>query len=114
MQQALYENLVRKYGESQVAAECIMSSGNPADIVVQSDTGLEVYEIKTSLLPRQCIRQAIGQLLEYGYWPGSDVISRLWVVGPRKIDNTASWYIESLNSRFFLPLGYVCQPKGDL
>ena len=52
MQQALYAKLVACHGEFAVAAEHRMASGNPADLVVKVPGGYDIYEIKTSLSPR--------------------------------------------------------------
>ncbi len=87
-----------------------MANGKFADIVVRTAGGLEIYEIKTSLIPRECVRQALGQLFEYGCWPGSDPLAQLWIVGPKDIDEMTSKYLRSLRSTYDLPLNYLCQP----
>ena len=111
MQHSRYADLVIVHGESAVAAEHRMASGNPADLVVTTANGLEICEIKTSLSPRKCVTEALGQLLEYGHWPGSDPIVSLWVVGPREIDEATSEYVEILKRTYDLPLSYLCQPE---
>lgn len=114
IQARLYDDLVSEYGNENVAAENLMAVGNPADIVVQTDTGFAIYEIKTSLLPRQCIRQAMGQLLEYGYWAGSPKITELVVVGPSEADGTIEAYLGIMRSQFGLPLRYLCVKEPQL
>ena len=67
---------------------------------------VDVYEIKTSRAPRDCIREAMGQLLEYGYWPGSPGVRSLVVMGPTPLDADAESYLEALREASGLPLHY--------
>ena len=53
------------------------------------------------------------KLLEYSYWPGSQSVEQIWVVGPTHMDDKSTEYIESLKSQFGLPIGYVHQPVED-
>lgn len=110
LQTALYERLVARHGKDNVAAEQVTCSGRPADLVVQKASGYEIYEIKTALGPRDCVRQALGQLLEYTCWPGSPRYEAMWVVGPSAGDATTEEYITTLRERFSLPLAYLHQP----
>ncbi len=64
------------------------------------------YEIKTALTPRACLREAIGQLLEYGFWPGAQEPARFIVVGESPIDGDAQEYLRRLRKRFSLPIEY--------
>jgi hypothetical protein len=114
MQKALHSRLVSKYGKKYVDYECELIQGKFADLVVLLDSGkYAVYEIKTQPTARECIREAIGQLLEYSYWPGSQSVEQIWVVGPTHMDDKSTEYIESLKSQFGLPIGYVHQPVED-
>ncbi len=113
MQHALYEKLASDNGVGNVRAECPMACGRPADLVVQTPVGFSIFEIKTSLKPRDCIRQALGQLLEYSCWPGSGVLDTLWVVGPRELDEVASEYLATLQENFKLPIKYLHQPDTE-
>lgn len=114
MQQSLYEHLVEVHGIDKVACEAPTASGRPADILVRLPDGYELFEIKTALAPRDCVRQALGQLLEYAYWPGSPDIKSLWIVGPSPLDGQTEHYIEDLREGFGLPLHYRDQPVATL
>lgn len=72
-----------------MSREGVTSSGRPADIIVSLPDCYELFEIKTALAPRDRVREALGQLLEYAYWPGSPDFSALWIVGPSPIDSEA-------------------------
>ncbi|MDX6528569.1 MAG: hypothetical protein QOH41_859 [Blastocatellia bacterium] len=75
-------------------------------MVVRSKDKFVFYEIKTMNSPRACIREALGQLLEYSFWPGSQEAVRLVVVGERSLDEEGAEYIETLRRRFCLPVEY--------
>ena len=74
------------------------------------DDGYELFEIKTALAPRDCIREALGQLFEYAYWPGSPDFTALWIVGPSPIDSETQEHLDGLRERFRIPVGYRHQP----
>ena len=108
MQDALHEKLASKYGEDKVGTEIPGGNGVRIDLVVEEkEDAYSFYEIKTAHEPRICIREAIGQLLEYAYWGGSDLeLNNLVVVGPNPIDNHARKYLSKLKASFNLPIKY--------
>jgi len=106
MQKALYDRLVSQYGESSVSYENPSGVGTRVDVVVQWESEYWFYEIKTAQSPRACLREAIGQLLEYAFWPGAPKVTRLIVVGEAAIDEHGVEYLRCLQKRFSLPLEY--------
>lgn len=76
------------------------------DVVVQHGNNLWFYEIKTADTVRQCLREAIGQLLEYALWPGATRPTRLIVVGEPALSSEAELYLRLLNIRFPIELEY--------
>jgi hypothetical protein len=106
MRDALYASLVEMHGAEHVSCEEDTCCGRPADIVVRLRDGYELFEIKTALAPRDCIRQALGQLLEYAYWPGSPDCSALWVIGPSPLDDETRMHLAGLRDRFQIPVEY--------
>ncbi|MCW5715423.1 MAG: hypothetical protein KIT43_13000 [Bauldia sp.] len=76
------------------------------DVVSVRADGLWFFEIKTSRSPRLCIREAIGQLLEYAFWPGSSPPVRMVVVGSNALDEDASAYLRALNDSLPVRLDY--------
>ncbi len=105
MQKALYHRLVSQYGYDYVRCES-PSGGTRVDVVVRQENEYWFYEIKTAQSPRACLREAIGQLLEYAFWPGAPHVTRLIVVGEAAIDNNGAEYLHRLKERFSLPLEY--------
>jgi hypothetical protein len=105
-QEALYNKLVEKYGDDNVGGEIQSGVGTNIDIVVRHKGQFHFYEIKTAKSPRICLRQALGQLLEYAFWPGSQEAVRLVVVGETELDDEGAKYLHELKKRFSLPLEY--------
>jgi hypothetical protein len=114
MQLSLYDSLVAVHGPDKVSCEEVTSSGCPADVIVSLSGSYELFEIKTKLAPRDCVREALGQLLEYAYWPGSPGFSALWIVGPSPIDGETQQHLDGLRVRFGIPVGYRHQPVSAL
>ena len=106
LQLGLYRRLVKAHGADNVGAELPTGIGTSVDLVVRQGSGYWFYEIKTSVSPRACIREAIGQLLEYAFWPGSQEANRLIVVGETAADADVQEYCRRLNKRFSLPIQY--------
>jgi hypothetical protein len=106
LQEALYHRLVDEYGAENVGVELPSGVGTSIDIVVRHKGKFHFYEIKTTQSPRACLRQALGQLLEYAFWPGSQEAIRLVVVGGSALDQEGTEYLCTLNKRFSLPVEY--------
>lgn len=112
MQRALYERLERIFGENQVGCENFTCLKTRIDLVVKYDGKHRFYEIKTDPSPRVCLRQAIGQLLEYAFFgPGRPEEVELVVVGKTRIDKEGEDYLQLLNKRFDLSIEYETVEK---
>jgi hypothetical protein len=106
LQEALYNRLASQFAEDNVGIELASGVGTSVDLVVRRPDGYWFYEIKTAHSPRACIREALGQLLEYAFWPGAQEASRLVVVGESVLDQAGGGYLRLLRSRFSLPIDY--------
>lgn len=106
MQESLYRQLASKYGAENVGTELSSGEGTSVDVVVRREDAFWFYEIKTVRSPRACLRQALGQLLEYAFWPGSREATRLIIVGETALDDEGAEYLRTLRKRFSLPLEY--------
>ena len=74
---------------AEVGTEHHDGKGGYIDLVARQDGALQFYEIKTDTSPRLALRNAIGQLLEYAYWPDPVKPARLVVVGASPLDAEA-------------------------
>ena len=106
LQEALYQRLASKYGKDNVRTEQPSGVGTLIDIVVKMKNEYWFYEIKTALTPRACLREAIGQLLEYGFWPGAQEPTQFIVVGESPIDEDGQEYLRRLRKRLSLAIEY--------
>lgn len=106
LQQALRRRLEAKFGATNVCVEVDTGTGVSVDLMVRQPEGYWFYEIKTSQSPRACIREALGQLLEYSFWPGSQGATRLIIVGEGAPDDDVREYCKTLNQRFSMAVQY--------
>jgi hypothetical protein len=107
MQEALYERLAAQFGAENVGTEQPSGVGTWIDLAVRHASGhYWFYEIKTANSARGCIREAIGQLLEYAHWKGGPTVDRFVVVGDREIDHATAEYLQVLKRKYKLPIYY--------
>ncbi|MCK8664863.1 hypothetical protein M1M11_08195 [Pseudomonas azerbaijanoccidens] len=104
-QRSLYTELSALYGKDNVGTE-IYANGLSIDLVVKQGENYWFYEIKTASTARSCIRQALGQIMEYSYWPGHQRAVKLIIVGSAVANQDEISYIEYLQETFGLPLEY--------
>lgn len=74
------------------------------DMVERAKDGLLYYEVKTGDDVKLCIRDALGQLLEYSYWPGAIVAKPLIIVTENQMTPKAYQYLKTLREQFSLPI----------
>jgi hypothetical protein len=106
LQKALYHRLARECGKQNVGTENRGVNGTSIDLVVQRKSDYWFYEIKTADTVRACLREALGQLLEYSFWPGAQKAVRLVVAGEYPMEKSAEEYLECLRNLFSLPIDY--------
>lgn len=108
MQRRLYDELVAEHGIDKVWWERPTARGTRIDLAVDlgSHGGLMLFEIKTAESARACIREAMGQLLEYSHWPGELSSSRLVVVGEPHATTTSEEYLATLRRNYGLQIEY--------
>jgi hypothetical protein len=120
IQDALFGHLRKVHGAGNTTRELPATDGTRIDTAVRDGEMLTYYEIKVYSSARACIREALGQLLEYSHWPRAQKADRLVVVGEAPFDDGARSYINSLKQAFSMPLEYMqfdmkkrCLVKGD-
>jgi hypothetical protein len=106
LQQALFDELRKEYGAENVGTEIANGSGGRIDVVAKSKEGHIFFEIKVGQSLQACIREAIGQLLEYSYWPGSQRAASLVIVGEVALDDQCKAYLASLSNDLLIPVTY--------
>jgi hypothetical protein len=107
LQAALCRELISQFGIENVANEHPSNLGTKIDVVLRrADDEFWYFEIKTAASPRACLREALGQLLEYAYWPGAHEPNRLIICGESALDDDGQIYLRQLHQRFQLPIDY--------
>lgn len=101
LQNALYDHLCSLHGKKGVFYE-----KNFVDLTLETDLEVIYFEIKIALTARACIRQAVGQLLEYGFYPNEKRASKLVIVGDGEPSADDREYLSYLRGEFELPLHY--------
>ncbi|MFH1061947.1 MAG: hypothetical protein V1747_03560 [Candidatus Omnitrophota bacterium] len=65
------------------------------------------FEIKTEM-PKLCIRQALGQIMEYAYWPDIERAKKLIIIGDSFPDDDTKSYMKYIRENFSIPVVYRC------
>jgi hypothetical protein len=109
LQNELFALLVTKHGKAAVAME-----EGFVDVKLTRTAGVTLIEIKSDGRPRQAIRQALGQLLEYAFVceGNGESVAELVVVGPGELGPRDKKYVDHLRTRRGLPFRYVCFRRG--
>jgi hypothetical protein len=103
MQQKLFSELKRKFGSCRVVME-----EDFVDVKVTTKGHVLLYEIKTDLNPKAVIRQALGQILEYAYYPPCrhQLPVRMVLVGRTRLSASDREYLGALKARSGLEVEY--------
>ncbi|WP_143708758.1 hypothetical protein [[Flexibacter] sp. ATCC 35208] len=105
MRDGLKNHLMDLHGHC-VAKESPTGQGTLVDVAREWNGHLIFYEIKAYPTVRACLREAIGQLLEYSFWPDSERAKLLVVVGPMPLTDESRSYLLRLRNSFEIPLYY--------
>ncbi|MGI3005293.1 hypothetical protein ACRTDJ_19795 [Shewanella algae] len=105
LQDRLYKELSEIYGEKNVGTE-VNVNGLSIDLVVKREDEYWFYEIKTASTVKACIRQALGQIMEYSYWPGHQQATKLVIAGEPVATEDESKYLDFLRKEFDIPIEY--------
>jgi hypothetical protein len=110
----LLQSLLLDYGFTQIEHSCPINYGtgkaaNEIDMVaVDSQGRTTFFEIKALPSLDKCIREALGQLLEYTYWETAHPSTqRLIIATAHPITPPARRYLQRLQQELHLPLSYV-------
>ncbi|WP_431203164.1 hypothetical protein ACQ86E_30860 [Bradyrhizobium betae] len=101
LQNALFNHLTERFGNNAVSYE-----QEYIDLQLRRGKTLILFEIKIAPKAKSCIRQAIGQLLEYDLYPDRARNSRLVVVGEWSATPSDEVYLGHLQKRFGIPISY--------
>jgi hypothetical protein len=103
LQNVLYDYLCERHGEKAIAYE-----KNYVDLALNDSEGVTYFEIKIAPTAKSCIREALGQLLEYAMYPGERRARKLVIVGDGRPTESDIGYLQYLRHSFGLPIYYRC------
>jgi hypothetical protein len=101
LQNALFDHLCARFGREVVNYEM-----GYIDLQLRHGGVQTLFEIKIAPTPKSCIRQAIGQLLEYDLYPNRKRSSQLVVVGDGATTRDDESYLRHLQEKFGIPIMY--------
>lgn len=101
LQNRVYDLLLEKYGVGRVFYE-----RGYVDISIETDKSTTLIEIKTAPTAKRCMREAIGQLLEYAHYPKTKKSCELVIMGDAPMTRKDESYLELLRAQYDLPLHY--------
>ncbi len=117
VQAALFAQLASEFGEDRVWTEFPTGTGGYADAIARlPDDSCQLYEIKIAETASEVVRQAMGQLLEYGFRAGGLEPVKLFAVGEPALDKVTHTFLARLRADFNMEIGYfqVELPGGTL
>jgi hypothetical protein len=101
LQNALFDYLCARFGQKFVNYE-----KGYVDLQLRQGGVQTLFEIKIAPTAKSCIRQAIGQLLEYDLYPDRKRSSKLVVVGDGPATEYDEVYLQHLRKKFGIPISY--------
>jgi hypothetical protein len=109
IQDSFFNYLKQNFPNEKICKEAQITKLNLSiDIYQEKTSGNNIiYEIKTYVDLQYSIRIALGQLLEYGYYPNRTILYKLVVVSNKIITDDVKQYIENLMKLFNLNLGVI-------
>lgn len=107
IQTALYKRLSTTFDDGCVGTEVSCGLGNRIDLVVNDEDKYSLYEIKVLKNAKSCIREALGQLMEYAFYIEEISIDKLVIVSPHELKNSDKQYLDRLQKKFGLPVEYL-------
>lgn len=107
IQNKLIVELVEKHGSKSVGIE-----DDFIDVLVELDDRFILHEVKSSFSADRCIREALGQMLQYGHTlkKKSDKIIEYVVVGPSQVSHSEESYYAYVSSILNVPFYYKQVP----
>ncbi len=109
IQNGFTKYLKKKYPKDEITKEALITGINRRiDIFQQTQNNLSIiYEIKSYNCIKTSLRVALGQMLEYAYFPNRKEPIKLVLVTHRAISDDIKKYVNNLNSLHKLDLGVI-------
>ena len=63
------------------------------------------FEVKT-VSAKRCIREALGQILEYAHYPNDERAKKFFIIGPEPPDETDKAYMKLIRKKYSIPIWF--------
>ena len=105
IQNAVAELIKDQYVLPYVETSLTNADGQRVDIKgIFKETGeWHYFEIKTDSA-KKCIREALGQILEYAHYPNVNRAEKMFIVGPQKPDEKDMAYMKYIRNTYGMPI----------
>lgn len=104
----LYNLLVLKYQKQNIGTEIHTLTNKRIDLVVRINDEYHFYEVKTHNDPRLCVREALGQIIDYAFFNMTkERVSKMYIVGPTEASADVDNYLKLIRQNFKLPIYYL-------
>jgi hypothetical protein len=98
--------LIEQHGQKAVGTEQPSGLGGYVDAIMLDEKRRWIYEVKIVDTASDAIRQALGQLLEYGYRDGGWHPQKIFIVAGPKLNAGSGRFLKKLRTTFRLPVNY--------
>lgn len=104
-QTSIFEILKNIHGDS-VRTEFPVCFRTKVDFAIKKKNGYIFYELKTNKHIKQSVREALGQIIEYAYWPNNVRANKLVIISTEEPNVDIKKYMAHLRTKFQLPIHY--------
>ncbi len=102
IQNKLRNMLIAEYGES-----CVASEKNYVDLTLTYNDTITLYEVKSDAYAAVCIRQALGQIIQYAHRLDPAKKVKLYIVGQYPLKDNEKPYLDYIQKNFKVDLNYM-------
>jgi len=105
--------------QAQFGKDSVKRETRCVDITVNIGKRKMLIEIKTDVVAKRAIREALGQILEYAYFPLESrdqiqtEVTELFIVAPGAANDEISAYLSLLSNKFHIPIRYCSFSPGS-
>lgn len=100
------QNAVKRYLLDSGDYSSVTLEHDFVDLMAETPSGeMHYFEVKTANA-KGSIREALGQILEYAYYPGCSRADKLFIIAPEPADEYDQSYLRMLRERFGIPVWF--------
>lgn len=108
IQNGLCEYLEKEFPNKKIHTEAGAYGNTKIDVCVEGkDSHFSFYEVKSYSDTKTSIRMAMGQLIEYCYYPLNNRAQKLYIVAHTEINDDVRSYMKHLRESLKLPIYYL-------